>query len=312
MNKEIDTIINELFPEYDINADDEIKNDFWYDLSNKQKYEISAIHLKRIGNPDYDYLICWEPGRFDTDVKVTDFDTMYKIDVDWWEFQKKSQFESIEDSKKRMEKNPEKYTPEQIKEYHMQYDDQYGEYSIYLTGDWYRLIENNIFLYSQFISAKWFLMYEAEDVLDTLQEKNIPYDFSNNIFESLKETDPKKIYNANGREHELVNYQTDIASYKSTKLQNRIKFIISKYSKVFAGSVFRRDRGYNEESFDPFTDFIFFDENSLKKVSPKNFLKTFNACEIDFKEFQILIDDFNSMVESDFYEIYNENRSRYI
>ena len=53
-------------------------------------------------------------------------------------------------------------------------------------------------------------------------------------------------------------------------------------------------------------------EKSWSKT-PVDYYKLYaHSLVIDFKEFQILIDDFNSMVESDFYEIYNENRSRYI
>ena len=314
MKKEIEFILEETFPDYDIHADEETKDDFWYDLTDQQKYDINNKHLKKVGNPKYDYLLCWEPGRFDTDVEVTDYNNMYEVDYEWWEFQKNARMESIEDYKKRVAANPEKYSTEKTDDYIKTYSREYNEgYKIYLAGDWYRLIDNGVFLYSQFISAKWFMFYEAESLLDELQEKNIPYTFRDEDFMvSLRQTDPTKIYDAGGRELELDSFKDKISEYQKNDLIPYIDYMISKYSRVFSGRTFRQDKGYSEEDFDPFTDFIFYDEESLKMVSPKAFLKTFNNRKLDFKEFQMMVEEFKLKVEEDFDRIYDENRRRYI
>ena len=53
-----------------------------------------------------------------------------------------------------------------------------------------------------------------------------------------------------------------------------------KYETELSGKTFRIDTGYTEP-FDPFTDFIFFDTQSLKNVSPKKFLTTFNLPHVE-------------------------------
>lgn len=317
MRSEIEEIVLEFFSDFDTTADDDVKDEFWHTLSEKDKYNINAEHLKRTANPKYDYLLCWEPGRFDTDVFATDFNTFFDIDYDWWLFQKKSRWDSIEDYKRSIEKHPKHATQEKLQKYIDAFNTEFTNgYKIYLNGDWYRLIDKNgTFLYSQFISAKWFLFYEAESLLDELESQKIPFTFRDDfdLIESCDLNDPKKIYEADGREHELNNLKKKLREYYSKELIKYLDFIISKYSRVFSGCTFRRDIGYEEgESFNPFTDFIFFDELSLKRVSPKNFLDTFNECKVDYSEFQIMIDEVKYKVESDFNKIYDENRSRYI
>ena len=78
MKPEIDTLLQEKYPEYKDMLEDE-RDDFWDDLDDKEKYNINKEYLKLIANPNYDYLMCWEPGRFDTDEQATDYDNFYII-----------------------------------------------------------------------------------------------------------------------------------------------------------------------------------------------------------------------------------------
>ena len=318
MRKEIEYLLVELYPSFkDIAADDDdAKDDFWRALPDREKYDVNSKYLKQVGNPEYDYLVCWEPGRLDNDVEVTDYETFYEVDYDWWEFQKKSSWESIEDMKVWMEKNPAQTTPERVAQSINSFNYAYGDgYSIYLSGDWYRLIENDVFIYSQMISAKWYLFYEAEKYLDDLQEENIPYSFKyddDDLLNTLNERDPRKIYNANGRELELDSYRNKIREYQSNVLLSHIDSIIRKYKRVFSGKTFRVDKGYEPgENFDPFTDFIYFDEESLRNVRPKKFLKDFAANQIAFVEFEKMIDELKDIVKQDFEKIYNANKVRF-
>lgn len=317
MRKEIEDLLVELYPSFkDIAADDDdAKDDFWRELPDREKYDVNSKYLKQIGNPEYDYLVCWEPGRLDNDVEVTDYETFYEVDYDWWEFQKKSRWESIEDMQEWMEKNPAQTTPERVAQSINSFNDAYSDgYSIYLSGDWYRLIENDVFIYSQMISAKWYLFYEAEKYLDDLQEENIPYSFKDDddFLNTLNERDPRKIYNANGRELELDSYQNKIREYQNNALLSHIDSIIRKYKRVFSGKTFRVDKGYEPgENFDPFTDFIYFDEESLRNVRPKKFLKDFGANQIAFVEFEKMIDELKDIVKQDFEKIYNANKVRF-
>jgi len=314
MKKSIEDIIAEKFSEFDINADEDTKDDFWYELSEKEKYDVNAEHLRRNGDPKFDHLLCWEPGRFDIGIEVTDYNNMYEVDYEWWEFQKKSRFDSIEQYKKSIEKQPSHESSETLQKYIDEYNKEYDQgYKIYMGGDWYRLFDGDIFLYSQFISAKWFMFYEAENLLDSLQESSIPYNFKeNDIFKTFNLKDPKKRYDADGREEELESLLTKIRNYQLDELIKKTDYFISKYSVRFSGCTFRRDKGYEQgDSFDPFTDFIFFDELSLKRVSPKNFLNTFNTFKIDYGEFQMMLDEFLFEVEGDFYFFYNKNRKKF-
>lgn len=315
MKPEIEKLLIEMCPTFPVNADEDTKDDFWRDLSEKEKYDINETYLKQIGNPEYDYIVCWEPGRLDNDVEITDYDTFYDADYEWWEFQKKSRWESIEDMKEWMEKKPSETTPERVAQSINSFNDAYKDgYSIYLSGDWYRLIENDVFIYSQMISAKWYLFYEAEKFLDDLQEQNIPYSFKDNddFLNTINERDPRKVYNANGRELELDSYQAKIREYQNSELLSHIDFIIRKYKIVFSGKTFRVDRGYEPgENFDPFTDFIFFDEQSLKNVIPKKFLTTFGENQLSFVEFEKMITELKDIVKQDFERIYNGNKARF-
>lgn len=314
MKKEIEQIINERYPEYDINADEETREDFWHELPDKEKYAINSIHLKTVGKPEHDYLICWEPGRFDTGVEVTDYNTMYEVDYEWWKFQRDVRWESLQEYRESLGKSPGSEEVEKAERYEDQHNEEFADgYKIHLTGDWYRMFDGETFLYSQVISAKWFLFYQMEDFIDELQEKQLPFEFTDNDFMSALDTkDPKQIYKANGREAEISDLLDNIRDYQTNALVEKLDFYIAKFSKRFRGHTFRRDDGYNEDDFDPFTDFIFFDELSLRCVSPKNFLNTFRQNQIDFDEFKIMISELKSEVEEDFLKLYNENKSRHI
>lgn len=314
MKKEIDNILAEMFPEYDIEASDDAKDEFWENLTEKQTYDVNHQHLLATHDPQYDYLVCWEPGRFGDDEQVTDYNNFYEIDKDWWEFQKQAQWDSIEDMKKWMENDPKRWSPETVANSINRYNKEYENgYSMYMSGDWYRLIDNGVFLYSQFISAKWYLYYLAEYYLDDLQEEHIPYTFRDDDFlNTLNENDPTKRYKANGRELELDSYKTKIREYQSNGLIDYLDFLVVKYKRVFSGKTFRFDKGYEEgEDFDPFTDFIFYDEESLLNVSPKDFLKTFNSVQVSFDDFNVMIEEMKIKVKENFDLIYNENKSKF-
>lgn len=325
MKPEIDDILVKLYPVYKdlpeadfINDQDDIytKDDFWDDLSNKEKYNVNSLYLKMIGDPKHDYIMCWEPGRFDENEAVTDYTNFYDVDYKWWEFQKNANWSNIEDQKKMMMSGSKTYTPEKVAESINYFNDEYSEYKISMTGDWYRLIERDIFIYAEMISLKWYLFYKAECFLDSLQEEHIPYELKDADFETLLNTrDPEEKYNAAGREKELESFYTKIRVYLNNDLLNQIDNIIRKYKRVFSGKTFRIDKGYNdgsEETFDPFTNFIFFDELSLKRVNPQNFLQTFRENQIDNKELEHIVNEFLELVKINFDEIYHANRSRYI
>jgi hypothetical protein len=120
-------------------------------------------------------------------------------------------------------------------------------------------------------------------------------------------------YNAGGREKELVGYHSKIRKYQNDAVFDRIRDILTENADRFSGKVFRVDRDYDkpEKNADPFTDFIFFDEQSLKNVQPKKFLKTFAENQVDFSEFKKILDDLKEVVYYDFRDIYNTNHTNY-
>ena len=314
MKKTIHDILTKNYPEYSDLCTDDDRDDFWSNLNNTEKYKVNSEYLRLTENPEYDYLVCYEPGRMDTDEKVTDYDTMYDVDYKWWKFQRDTQWESIEESKKMMEQGDKHSSPERIASMINSFNERYDTYQIYMSGDWFRLIENDVFIYAQFISAKWYLFYIAEDFLLNLQEENIPYTFveTDDPLGSFDEDDPKKIYDAAGREHELKKFKDEIRKYQSHDLLTHIDYLIAKYKRVFSGKTFRFDSGYEPgEKFDPFTDFIFYDEQSLTNVSPKKFLKTFKENQGNFSDFEIMIGELKDQLTEDFYRLYNKNKARF-
>ena len=321
MNTIIETILEEKYPEYkqlpiveDLDADNP-REDFWDNLSEKEVYDINKEYLEKIANPEYDYLMCWEPGRLNDDEKITDFSSLYEFDYDWWEYQKKARYDSLEEYKEWMEKGSEHWTPERvatiINELNAEYE---NGYSIYCTGDWIRLIEDGIFRYAQIISAKWFIYYRLESLISDLQDKYLPYSLNEDdmdFTQLLNETDPTKKYKANGRELELESLQEKIRDYERKQLETIIDNEMKKYN--FSGKVFREDKGYDAgKDFDPFTSYIFWDEQSLKNINPKSFVKDIKANLENIDKLESIIKDLGNIVEDDFMSFYNANRARYL
>ena len=326
MNDTLEKILEEKYPEYanlpivdDITADENPRDDFWSDLTEKQTYDINAEFLKQTGNPKYDYLTCWEPGRID-DEKETLFDypTFYEFDLDWWKFQKQAQYDSVEECRQWMEKGSDHWTPERVADSINRLEEQYKDgYSIYCSGDWFRLIDNGAFLYAQIISAKWYIYYELEMTITDLQDEVLPYSLNEDemeFIELLNETDPEKKYKADGREKELDTLQTAIRKYEGQPLLDLIDNEIKNHPEL-SGATFRFDRGYTEtetEKFDPFTDFIFWDEQSLKAVRTKHFLEDIITTNKSNLIMTKIIETLKVAVKKDFMAFYDANKSRYI
>ncbi len=325
MRDELEKILEEKYPEYaklpivdDLNADENPRDDFWSDLTERQTYEVNAEFLKQTGDPKYNYLTCWEPGRLD-DEKETLFDypTLYEFDVSWWEFQKDARYESIDDCKKWMEQGSDHWTPERVAKSINDLEEEFKDgYQMYCSGDWFRLIENDTFIYAQIISAKWYIYYQLEGYISEMQDEYLPYSLNEDemeFIELLNETDPEKKYKAGGRELELDTLQDAIRKYEGKPLLDLIDKEIKLHE--FSGKTFRFDRGYEEtknEKFDPFTDYIFWDEQSLKNVRTTNFIEDFSKIQLDGPLLMDLIDNLKLKVHTDFMEFYNANKSRYI
>ena len=325
MNEKIEQILEDKYPEYkklpivtDINADENPREDFWDDLTEHETYDVNAEFLRQTGNSEYNYLTCWEPGRLDDEKEsLFDYPTFYEFDVAWWQYQKDARYESVNDYKKWMEEGSDHWTPEKVAKIINDLEDEYSKgYSIYCSGDWFRLIEDGVFIYAQVISAKWYMFYELENYISDLQNALLPYNLNDDLDFGvlLNEDDPEKKYKANGREKELDELQTLIHKYQATELITVIDTEIAKHSDL-SGSTFRFDRGYEEtetEKFDPFTDYIFWDEQSLKNVGTKTFVNDFKSHQKDNSNLNEIIVELKKKIESDFMEIYDANKSRYI
>ena len=325
MNDSIEKILEDNYPEYkllpiidDINAEENPREDFWDNLTSIETYDINAQYLKEIGNEKYDYIMCWEPGRLDDENEsFFDYPTLYEFDYKWWEFQKEAEYEAVEDCKKWMEQGSEHWTPERVARSINRLEEKFADgYSMYCSGDWFRMIDNGVFLYAQIISAKWFIYYELENYVSELQDELLPYSLNQDDYdfqELLNEDDPTKKYKANGRELELEALQELIRDYESNGLINLIDKSMTEEN--FQGAGFRFDRNYDREdpkNFDPFTDFIFWDEDSLKAVRPTDFLEDFSKIRADGSMLIDFIDDIRKQVKIDFMEFYNANSSRFI
>jgi len=314
MGIEINKILSEKYPEFRLLDDEEAQDNFWEELSEREKYEVNKEYLLQIGDPEYDYLVCWEPGRLDEDKKsFFDYPTFYDFDKDWWEFQKQAIWGSIEDQKKWMESGKPGWTPEKVANAINDFNDKYAEYSIYCSGDWFRLIDDDKFIYSQVISAKWYVYYQLEILVDDMLDTSIPWSFKgdkDNWLNAINATTPEDSYDAGGREVELDTMKSMVRKYQNLDLFEKIDEALKQHD--FSGKTFRVDRGYEEEGFDPFTDFIFYDEQSLKNVRTTNFLEDFKANQLDYSYLENIIEDLKKIVAEDFARMYDENRSRYI
>jgi len=322
----LEKILEEKYPEYaklpivdDIHADENPRDDFWSDLTEQDTYDVNAEFLKRTGNPKYDYLTCWEPGRLDDEKEALfDYPTLYEFDLEWWKFQKQAQYDSVEECRQWMEKGSEHWTPEKVANSINSLEEQYKDgYSIYCSGDWFRMIDNGVFLYAQIISAKWYIYYELERTISNLQDDMLPYSLNEedmSFEELLNEDDPEKKYKADGREKELNTLQEAIRKYEGQPLIDLIDNEISNHSEL-SGVTFRFDRGYVEtetEKFDPFTDFIFWDEQSLKAVRTKHFLEDIKEVSEPNSIMTKIIETLKEAVKKDFMVFYDENKSRYL
>lgn len=316
MKPEIEEIIAEMFPEYRLLGEEEAQDDFWSDLPERDRYNVNKEYLLRTENPEYDYLVCWEPGRMNDEESLFDYPTFYEFDVRWWEFQRDAMWASLEDQKKWMEEGSKHHTPEAVAKSINGFNEKYKEYEMYCIGDWFRCMEGDTFIYSQLISAKWYLFYECEQLVDDMLDTNIPWTWKgdkDNWLAAINAKTPEESYEAGGREQELERMKKLIRDYQNNKLFERMEEVLAKYP--FSGKTFRYDRGYVEsetEKFDPFTDFIFYDVESLKNVRTKHFLEDFGKHQVDNIEFDKIIEELKETVKKDFEELYNENRSRYI
>ncbi len=313
MQPELINILIEIYPEV-ASLDDDAREDFWDNLSEQETYKINGIYLTNIGDKKYDYLMCWEPGRFDTDETVLDYNNFYDVDVKWWEFQKSAELDFIDDCKKWMEAGSKDWTPEKVAEIINNTTDRFKEYRIYFSGDWYRLFDGDTFLYAELISAEWFLYYEIETFLDDLEDRHIPHTFRavDDMMQILNELDPEKRYDASGREKELDAFKNKMRTYLSNDVFENIETVLKEHPEL-SGKTFRRDLNYaNDENFDPSTDFVFFDVQSLKNVRPKNFLEDIKSHQVDWSELEKVIDVLKAIALQDFERIYNANKSRYI
>lgn len=311
---DIDDITATYFPEYAKLSDDD-KYDFWHDLSDKDKYLINYDYIIANGNPDYNYLMCNEPGRLDKLETLFDYPSMYEFDKSWWEFQRDSIWEEIEKQKKEMEKGSKFHTPLKVSKSINNFNEQYKEYSIYCSGDWFRMIDNDVLLYSQVISVKWFIFYEIELYLDELQEATIPYKMNDDLefMTLLNESNPSIKYKANGREYEVDELNSLMTKYLNNDVLEIIESKIKESS--LHGVTFRCDRGYDNDSeaeFDPFTDFIFLDEESLRSVRLTHFLSDFKSIQKPFEILTELVESVKSIVTTDFERIYEENRTKFL
>lgn len=322
----LEKILENAYPEYaklpivtDVNADENPREDFWSDLTEHQSYDINAEFLKQTQKAEFDYLTCWEPGRLDDEKEsLFDFPTMYEFDLGWWHYQKEAQYANIEDSKKWMDQGSEYWTPERVADDINKLEEEYKDgYTIYCTGDWFRLIDNGTFLYAQMISAKWYIYYRIENVIYELQEEMLPYSLNEDdlsFSQLMNEEDPEKKYKADGREKELDTLQIAIRKYEGHPLCALIDRELESHTEL-SGKNFRFDRGYKEtetEKFDPFTDFVFWDEQSLKNIRTKHFLDDFRVNTESSMILEDIIEVIRGLVKKDFMEFYHANKAKYI
>lgn len=316
MKPDFDTVIGSIYSEYNAITDEDEKETFWYNLSDKDKYLFNKEYLIQTQKPEYDYLVCWEPGRLDENESICNFNNMYEFDYAWWTFQKEAELDSINQMKKWMENGSEYHTPDKVARAINYYEEKYNEYSMYCTGDWIRLIENDTCIYGQLISAKWYIYYELEMLLDDLIDKQIPWTFkgdTSNWLDAINANTPEDTYEAKGRERELERLKKEVSKLLNETILNSLDERLKAYG--LDGKTFRYDRGYEDTenaNFDPFTDYIFMDVESLKNIDPKHFVNDFKKYQGDSVDFDKIILDFKEQTIRDFKEIYDINTSKYI
>ena len=312
MKPELEDIIGGMFSEFKLLKDEEAKEDFWSDLTESQSYAINKEYLLRTEKPEFDYLVCWEPGRLNENETIFDYPTFYEFDYKWWEFQKEASLESIEEMKKWMENGSKHYTPETISMAMDNHNKKFKNYEMNCTGDWFRLMDGNTFIYAQMISAKWYIYDHLEKTIDELIEKNIPWKFKGDIenwLNAINSNIPEETYEANGRERELESLKTKLNEYNNNELLDIIQNELDNNN--YSGKTFRFDRGYSVDNFDPFTDFIFYDIESLKNIRTKSFLKDFKENQEDSVKLDKIIEKLKLKITDDFKKKYEENLGSY-
>lgn len=268
------------------------KDDFWRELPDSEKYSVNQLTTKVNGFGE-DRLYCNESSR--VNFKFEDFENLLDWDIACWNQQREWRL-------------ADEYQPFDKGEY---------KFNTGMTGEWIRLIEKSRLLYGTIYSLHSFLWWKMEDLVFDIENELIPHEFKweppiDKTDECCGEEEScgdecgcrrvKININAFGREEEYEKIRKLTYDYISTG--SRGDKIIEEISKDHVGT-FRIDSF--ENPYDPYSDFIVCDKETLGKIRPRFFLDDFNSFIHLTSWIDELIIKLKVLIDKDFREYVKEN-----
>jgi hypothetical protein len=286
-NNAYEKIMAGCFPAYhQITASNEEKlikkqNNFWDNLSSKEKYKINYLLLKQEGKKKFNYLYCSEPGRLEHHEDILDYETVYDFDKSNWDYQERCSLADIKQDKKALKKGKEHVTEQSIAEAEAYHSHHYAQYTYTHGGDWIRWIEGKQLYYGEIVSAHLYIKEKVEQDLNKLIARQIPHMFWNPFGEPKPKKIGKELYTyslgeirAAGREKELEEIEQWARWFILNKLPLEITQALSQYS----GMTFRHSKKSNKP-WKGFDSLIIADAQAAEQVHIKTLLQDFRERE---------------------------------
>jgi hypothetical protein len=154
-------------------------------------------------------------------------------------------------------------------------------YKLYLFGDWFRIIENKKLIYGEIFSVHSHIFDKVEDKLRRFEEGLYPHT-TKIWFEKTKDkkySTMKSKTKAYGNEDELKQFSKFRMKFSQEILYPKIKKYIFKNYKNKTYRIVHK-----KETFDNFHQFLFSDNNALRKCKFSTFLDDFNKLKGDIAD----------------------------
>ena len=273
--------------------DEDAQFEVWDKISEHDKYLINKLTTKANGYGE-DRLYINEASRQNDIITISKFKNLLEWDIECWNLQRKWRNEDVDENNF--------------------YDIGKYDFNKGMTGEWIRFIEDSRLVYASMYSLSGFLWSNMEDLVLEIENEIIPHEYK---WEPPLENDGDEEetcgnnckcrrvqinIDANGREEEYEKLRK--LTYEYITHDGRGESIIKKLAKKFTGT-FRIDKF--EKIYDPYSDFIVCDKETLRKINPETFLTDFKSFLNDKSILDDLLNKVKELIDSDYRQYVKEN-----
>ncbi len=278
-----DDVIIFKYPEFK-DMDEDAQYDFWQELPDHEKYIINQITTIANGYGRFNLYVN-EASR--SQCGLEKYSNLLDWDIDCWNLQRKWRLND-------------EYSPYDI-----------GEYSFNkgMTGEWIRFIEDSRLVYGTFYSLASYLWWKMEDLVYDIENEIIPHEYKwkTDPVEKCECGEPgctrvQVIVEANGREKEYDVLRKLTYSFIGDNGIGEI--LISNMVKGFKGT-FRVDTF--ENPYDPYSDLVICDQETLNNIKPENFISDFTRFQNESSVLDDLVKDLTEKVSFEYREFVKAN-----